>query len=439
MRLRVAVLIAILAVALTWCATDSRVSAEPTPATTLRKFDEFGALSHCDLTARLDNFAIQLANTPNSTGYIVSYGPEGEGPGTGRSTLPRLKDYLVNARGLADNRVNTVYGGRYEVLTEPKIQLWIVPAGATLPGPHKFETNINTFKGMFYEEKIEEFIDVYYEDEDEGMGPGIGLAADASFADMLQQQKKAVPYVVVYNGEAAVPGSARRLAARQIEALKTYKVDVSRIRTIFGGVRKKTAVQLWITGPSDPPPVADAGAEAPPLRNAQITSQADSTMGDPRNERAAFNRMLEVLRDQPTVKAVVIVTFAAPQSEPEPEVESSPPIIVPPAPPEPAEAISPPLEEDHPPADLPKLVEKWREELTKTHKINLDRFIVLFTTSQDLSGNYLDLWINPPGQPLPDPNADEEEDTEALKIYENLPPDVTSTMGYRLGALIRGN
>lgn len=424
---------AILAVAVT--ANGTRSSA----ADSIRKFDEFGALGHCDLTARLDNFAIQLENTPNGIGYIVSYGPEGEGPGSGRSQLPRLKDYLVNTRGITDRRIKTIYGGRNQVLTEPKIELWILPVGMPLE-PYKYETNIDTFKGMFYEQKTDDFIDVYYEDaEGEDMGPGIGLPVDASFADMLQQQKKAIPYIVVYNGEAAVPGSARRLAARQLEALKTYKVDVSRIKTIFGGVRKKTALQLWITGPNDPPPVADAGAEPPPKKNAQITSQADYTMGDPRNERAAFNRMLEVLREQPTVKAVVIITFPGPP-EPEPEAQSTTPMVVEPFPTEPAEAAAAPVEEEKPPADLPKLVEKWREELIKTHKINPDRFVVLFFTSQDAFGNYLDLWIVPPGQPFPDPNADEKkEDEEALKIYENLPPSVTSTMGYRLGALIRDN
>ena len=436
MRLRVAVLALFFGALLA-----SAVRAEVEPLTTTRIFDEFGALGHCDLTARLDNFAIQLQNTPNSTGYIVSFGPEGDGPGSGRSQLPRLKDYLVNTRGLADSQIKTVYGGRNDVLTDPKIQLWIVPAGARFSGAQKYETNIDTFKGMFFEFEIEDFIDVYWENAEEEMGPGIARPVDASFADMLQQQKKAVPYVVVYNGEAAVPGAARRLAVGQIEDLKAQKVDVSRIKTIFGGVRKKTTVQLWIAGPNDPPPVADAGPEPPPLKNAQITSQADFTMGDPRNERAAFNRMLETLREQPTVKAVVIITFEGPQSEPEEEAESPTPIIVPLSPPEPVEAVAPTQEDDHPPADFPKLVEKWREELTKTHKINPDRFIVLFTTSKDLAGNYLDLWINPPGQPLPDPNADEEkeEDTEALKIYENLPPSVTSTMGYRLGALIRGN
>ena len=430
MKPRVAFL-AVVVVVLVLSATSSvRVGAKTEPPTATRVFDEFGVSGHCDLTARLDNFAIQLQAMPNDTGYIVSYGPEGDGIGSGRYMLAPMKDYLINMRGLADTRIKTVYGGRNDVLQDPKIQLWIVPAGQPFPKPRKYETNIDTFKGMFFEEQIdEEYIDIYSK-YGEDMGPGIPRPIDASFADMLQQQKKAVPYVVVYNGEAAVPGAARRLAAAQIEDLKTHKVDDSRVKTIFGGVRKKTTVQLWIAPPGDPAPVADAGGELPPLKNAQITSQADFTMGDPKNERPIFNRMLEVLRSQPTVKAVVIITLEGPQEEPEPDLGPLPPQILEPGEPAP--------EEDPPPADLPQLVQKWREELATTHKINPERFIVLFHTRRDLAGNYLDLWIVPAGQPLPDPNAEEErQDESANKIYENLPPSVTSTMGYRLGALIR--
>ena len=428
MKRRVAFLAVFVAVLL-WVADSVQIGAAAKPLTATQMFDEFGAAGHCDLTARLDNFAIVLQALPTASGYIVSYGPEGDGPGAGRSPLPLLKDYLINARGLADDRIKTVYGGRNDVLQDPKIQLWIVPLGETFPKPRKYQTNIDTFKGMFYEQESDDFMDVYLEGEGEVMGPGLGRPIGASFADMLQQQKKAVPYVVIYNGESAVPGAARRLAAGEIEDLKLHKVDVSRVKTIFGGVRKKTTLQLWITPPGDPAPVADAGPELPPTKNAQITSQADSSMGDPRNERPVFNRMLEVLRSQPTVKAVAVITLEGPQEEPEPDSAPLPPQIL--------EEGEPALE-DIPPADLPKLVQKWRDELTNTHKINPERFIVLFHTSSDLAGNYLDLWIVPPGQPLPDPNADEKEfDESAYKIYENLPPSVTSTMGYRLGALIR--
>jgi hypothetical protein len=410
MRPRVAVLIVISAVVLAFGAgtkvCGQKRSGQPEDLMP-RKFDEFGRVGHCDVTARLDNLAVQLENEPGVTGYIVAYGPEGEGIGTGRTNLELLKDYLFNTRGLTETRLKTIYAGRNQDTMEPKFELWIVPRGAAAPEPLKMETNVETFKGRFVEVETEDYLDLLFAEE---MGPGIGLAIDAAFADMLHQQKKAIPYVVTYNGEEAVPGSARRLAARKIKALKRYDVDASRIKTIFGGVRKKTTLQLWLLSPGDPPPTVDAGAEQPPKKNVMVASEGDDVLGTPENERAVFNRMLDVLRTQPTLKAVAIVNIEAPQPEPD--------------------AIE---EEANPPAELPKVVQKWRDELINTHKIGPDRFIVLFaTTPADRAGNYIDIWAMPPGQPLPDPNADEEDATEE----DTEPPFPDSPLGSLISSLI---
>src|SRR5689334_3424603 len=75
------------------------------------KFDAFGPVGHCDVTARLDNFAIQLQNQSSLRGAVISYAPEGEGWGTGKQVLEIIKDYLVNTRGLAPERFKMVYGG----------------------------------------------------------------------------------------------------------------------------------------------------------------------------------------------------------------------------------------------------------------------------------------------------------------------------------------
>ena len=404
MKLKITLLLAFLALSLALASGANafgRRTAPPVEPITPRKFDEFGSLGHCDLGARLDNFAIHLMEEPETVGYVIAYAPEGKGVGTGKQILNVIKDYLVNTRGLAKRRVNTIYGGRNQNLTEPRIELWMAPKGASAPMTTKFETNIETFKGRLAELEIEDYIELIVEED---MGPGIG-SIDAAFADVLQQQKKAVAYIVVYNGETAVPGSARRLAARQLERLKNHKVDVSRIKTIFGGVRKKSTLQLWITAAGDPPPATDAGEEQPPAKNVEITLQDDVTMGVPANERAVFNRLLEVLRDQPTLKAVVIVSLEGKQPEPEPEPATAVKVSPPP------EAEPEPSEEAHPPADLPKLVEKWRQELITTHKIRPDRFIVLFTSAPESSA-YIQIWAMPPGQPLPDPNAEEEEEDE---------------------------
>jgi hypothetical protein len=380
-----------------------------TAAPQSRKFDEFSQAGHCDLTARLDNFAIQLQHEADAMGHIVAYGPEGEGFRTGRFYLELLKEYLLNTRGVAERRINTIYAGRNKDLHEPKIELWISPPGVSAPEPPRFETNIDSFKGRFTTEQASDYVGILWEGEEE-MGPGLGLTTDAAVADMMQQQTKAIAYIVTYNGEDAVPGSSRRLAARRLEALKEHKVDVSRVKTIFGGVRKKTEIEIWITAPGDPPPVKDAGPEPPPSKNAELTNQDDGTMGNPENERIVFNRVLEVLRDQPTVKIVAIVELQIKEPEPEPEAESTP-----------NEVSAPPVEQsepvaveeaDRPPADLPKMVQKWREELINTYKIRPDRVIVLFTTGD--TGNYIMLWAMPPGQPLPDPNADEEEESSGV-------------------------
>jgi hypothetical protein len=394
MKLRVALFLGFLSI------LPALAGEEPRP---ISKFDQFGALGHCDLTARLDNFAIQLQHDSETTGHIVAYGPEGDGLGTGKHFLKLMKEYLVSTRGLPKRRVNTIYAGRNPVLYEPRIELWISPQGANAPEPTRFETNIDTFKGKFTTEEAHDFVDVLWEDEGE-MGSGIGLTTDATIADMLQQQKKAITYIVTYNGETAVPGSSRRMAARKLEAFKEHKVDISRVKTIFGGVRKKTEIEIWVTGPGDPPPVKDAGPEPPPLKNAEITLHDDGTMGVPKNERAVFNRMLEVLREQPSLKVVVIVELQTKEPEPEPEAESTPVAIG--LPEQQSELLT--VEEDDPPADLPKLVQKWREELINTHKILPDRFIVLFATGD--TGNYIQLWAMPPGQPLPEPDKEEEEE-----------------------------
>jgi hypothetical protein len=91
------------------------------------KFDEYGNIRFNDEKARLDNYAIQLQNDPTSSATIIVYGScEGEAQQRG----DRAKDYLVNTRGIEAGRITVVDGG---CSSELKVQLWIVPSGATAP------------------------------------------------------------------------------------------------------------------------------------------------------------------------------------------------------------------------------------------------------------------------------------------------------------------
>jgi len=91
------------------------------------KFDEYGDIRFNDEKARLDNFAIQLQNTPGSTATIIAYG---SCAGQAQTRADRARDYLVNTRGIEASRITTIDGGCRSDLT---VQLWIVPSGATAP------------------------------------------------------------------------------------------------------------------------------------------------------------------------------------------------------------------------------------------------------------------------------------------------------------------
>ena len=102
------------------------VSAQTEDKTAL-KFDEFGDILYSDLAARLDNFAVAVQNQPSARGFLIVYRTRRDIAGLSHRLAMRMKNYLVNSRGLEAARLATVDGGIADHLTQ---ELWIVPAGA---------------------------------------------------------------------------------------------------------------------------------------------------------------------------------------------------------------------------------------------------------------------------------------------------------------------
>lgn len=111
------------------CSTTASCSTQvkTKPIIEPQRFDEYGDIRFNDEKARLDNYAIQLQNTPGVEGYIIAYG---RCAGEGQTRADRAKNYLVNTRGIEAARIVTIDGGCREDLS---VQLWIVPAGAMKP------------------------------------------------------------------------------------------------------------------------------------------------------------------------------------------------------------------------------------------------------------------------------------------------------------------
>jgi len=121
--------------------TSLEVSSIP-PRKEAMMFDHFENINCEEEKARLDNFANQLRDHPDSVGYIVFYGGLRYG-GSDRTTLPRrnegearvarLKPYIVNGWPDFDPKRIIVVNGGYRKTWQ--VELWVVPNGANVPMP----------------------------------------------------------------------------------------------------------------------------------------------------------------------------------------------------------------------------------------------------------------------------------------------------------------
>ena len=107
----------------------------PPPPPQAYQFDKFESRAFDDDKARLDAFAIELQNNPDSQGYIIMY------QGTDKDSMrnrnveklsKRTLDYLVRTRGIDPRRIVITNWGTSARTT---YDLWIIPPGAQPPVP----------------------------------------------------------------------------------------------------------------------------------------------------------------------------------------------------------------------------------------------------------------------------------------------------------------
>ena len=373
------------------------ISQDAKPETTSGaiKFDEFERLGGCNFGARLDNFAITLSAQAGVEGYVISYGPEGKGSGTGNYNLQVIENYLVNGRGIEKERFKTIYGGRYKDQTELATELWIAPIGAEPPQPKRYKDTRENFTGKFCEFEVSD----RWAEADGGTGPYSGDPTLANFADTLRRQPETRAYIIVYSTQDAATGAWRRVAKHIANNLENdYGVHADRIKMIFAGYEKskeaeeydpETKVQLWVLPDGTPPPVKEGKAERRPKQAVQIGTFYNYSLSDPSNVKRIFEGFADVLRADEQLRTCVIVR---PSIDP-PNPEAGP--------------------NEPPDIDLLQLVEKWKTDLAKSYKIDEGRLIItVAAATEDFSGGTLETWIVPPDATLPDPYPPQEDTGE---------------------------
>lgn len=108
-------------------------------------FDQYGDIPFSAEKARLDNLAIQLEHEPNFIAYLIFYAGRKECVGEVQARAIRAKNYLVNHRGIKEDRVIWRDGGQRE---KAAVELWLWPRNFSepFPLPISLKSEVRTIK-----------------------------------------------------------------------------------------------------------------------------------------------------------------------------------------------------------------------------------------------------------------------------------------------------
>jgi hypothetical protein len=342
--------------------------------------DYVNQFTTCNAGAHLDNLAIYLQNNPTATGYLRIYGPGGPDDSFGKRAAVATKSYLVVTRGIDESRVKAIYAGRYEHMDELLTEVWLVPAGAELPPPSKYEPDFK-FEGKFAEINTWDG-----PDEHEGWSTSTEVAL-VGLSDLMRRRAEARAYLVAYQTDESAPGAWRRAADRQRERLAGNGVSPERMKAIFGGYAEEETVKVWIL-PAGAPPPAKQKRERRPEQSVRIASLEDWQLKYGDNERWGFKGLAGLLKSDPQLTGFIVVRQAPPKLG----------------------AVDPerPVDPDETPdVDVLKLAEEWKQELKKSGVAEHRLIVMVVPAKADQTNGELETWVVPPGAPLPDPSADD--------------------------------
>jgi hypothetical protein len=111
---------------------STTVVAKTPPPVECRQFDQFPSIAFDDTKARLDNLAVELQNSPDTTAYIIVYAGRNSRAGQADLLAKRAMDYLTIQRGVDVRRLVFINGGYRD---EDFIEIWLCPPGAKPPQP----------------------------------------------------------------------------------------------------------------------------------------------------------------------------------------------------------------------------------------------------------------------------------------------------------------
>ena len=404
-------------------AQDASTESAAPQSAEAQKIDEYGRIGHCDLTARLDNLAIEVQNNPTAKAFLIGYDPKGEGRDRAGGHLKVARYYLTYVRGIEASRVAVVHGGGWDG-KEVKTELWLVPEGAEPPLKPAAD---NKYTDSEFSGKFDTYVtDALIYREQVEMGYSGDDISRQEFAEKLKQQPGSRGYLVVRAPKGSASGTWRRVGQREVQIIrKDYEIKARRLSSINGGTAAGgyAEVELWILPKSARPPEGAKEESAAELRVAVRLNRLDSHGSTDEDAEAWMLKSIAgALRDNPGAIACLVPR--------EPEVfeyemdeEAAPSggesaAQEPPA----AEAAgasdgsedeSGAGTEDESEAESVKdVAERWMKVLTTKYGVYPWRVVVLEGKRMPWGMGRLSAWLVPEKARWPDPQAPDEDEIE---------------------------
>jgi hypothetical protein len=197
----------------------------------------------------LEDFRKLLVAEPDSKAYIIAYAGREDHPGKSRRYALRAKNYLVEWRGIAPERIIPIDGGRRE---EFIVELWLVPNTAPPPKPSATIT-VPDDRGD----------NLLYDDFDTGYDNFGSKTQDATsrldgYAAALKTERNAWGCIIAYaeagDDRLGMDWDPLGTALKNARAQKRYLVAKhhiapSRLSVIDGGYGGRV-VELWVMRPN---------------------------------------------------------------------------------------------------------------------------------------------------------------------------------------------
>jgi hypothetical protein len=223
---------------------------------TAKKLDEYGDVQ-CELFAEiLDEYANHLYQEPVSKAYVIIY-PGRTLPGRTTPHFYSTKAYLMGNRGIDEKRLVILNGPEREEL---KVELWLVPNGATPPQPE--ESNLSPRDKSL---PIKYNVSYPHYPSEPYVNCCVGncllrYPLYDDFANALRKMPDSIGYFILYKGQGDNFINRRKLASELREVMtRKYRIKTQRIKIILAArmVQHETQ-EMWIV---------PKGTSAPKLSN----------------------------------------------------------------------------------------------------------------------------------------------------------------------------